>query len=87
MADIAPRSDSVGFSIPSYQYGTDYVPRTGPALIHEGEKITPANENGGSDRPIVIRVELDGREIASAMIDQNETNQEYVVSLRKAVKQ
>ena len=27
--------------------GTDYVPRTGLALVHQGERITPAGQNGG----------------------------------------
>lgn len=31
----------------SFAVGTDYVPRTGFALVHQGEKITPAGENGG----------------------------------------
>jgi hypothetical protein len=30
---------------PSYAAGTPYVPRTGLALIHKGEKITPADQN------------------------------------------
>nr|WP_315249324.1 hypothetical protein [uncultured Duganella sp.] len=34
-----------GLSVPSYDVGTDYVPQTGLALIHEGEKITPAAYN------------------------------------------
>lgn len=34
-----------GLSIPSYDVGTDFVPRTGLALIHEGERITPAAYN------------------------------------------
>ena len=29
--------------------GTDYVPRTGLALVHQGERITPAGQNGGGD--------------------------------------
>ena len=29
----------------SFQHGTDYVPRTGLALVHQGEKIIPANQN------------------------------------------
>lgn len=31
----------------SFASGTDYVPRTGLALVHQGERIIPANENGG----------------------------------------
>lgn len=32
---------------PAYAKGTDYVPRTGIALVHQGEKITPAGHNSG----------------------------------------
>lgn len=31
--------------LPSYDVGTDFVPRTGPAIIHRGERIVPAAEN------------------------------------------
>jgi len=34
-----------GFTLPSYQTGTPYVPKTGLALVHKGEKITPASQN------------------------------------------
>ena len=33
---------------PSYAAGTDYVPKTGLALVHQGEKIVPASQNNGS---------------------------------------
>jgi hypothetical protein len=36
-----------GLYFPEYASGTDYVPQTGLALVHQGEKITPAGENGG----------------------------------------
>jgi hypothetical protein len=32
--------------VPAYASGTDYVPRTGLALVHQGERITPAGQNG-----------------------------------------
>lgn len=38
--------------LPSYDVGTSYVPKTGPALIHQGERILTAAENrnhGNSD--------------------------------------
>lgn len=53
----------------SFQAGTDYVPRTGLYMLHQGEKVTPKNENrisyapvvnvtgGGSPREIAKRVE------------------------------
>ncbi len=31
--------------MPSYKHGTDFVPETGPAMLHKGEKVTPAKEN------------------------------------------
>jgi TP901 family phage tail tape measure protein len=31
----------------SYAEGTDYVPRTGPYLLHRGESVTPVGENRG----------------------------------------
>lgn len=32
-----------------YQHGTDYVPRTGWAIVHEGERIIPAAQNKAGD--------------------------------------
>jgi hypothetical protein len=32
-------------SVPSYKDGTDFVPKTGPAILHKGEKVTPAKDN------------------------------------------
>lgn len=33
------------FGVPAFASGTDYVPRTGLALVHQGERITPAAQN------------------------------------------
>jgi hypothetical protein len=58
-----------GIHVPSYQQGTPYVERTGLAMVHQGEKITPAADN---KQPVVyimfqddklrdlVRVESDG---------------------------
>ncbi len=35
-------------SVPKYEVGTPYVPRTGLALLHQGERIVPASENAGA---------------------------------------
>jgi hypothetical protein len=41
--------------VPSYDVGTDYVPRDMLALVHQGEKIVPAAENrAGSQRPLSV---------------------------------
>lgn len=38
--------DSIPVAVPAYASGTDYVPRTGLALVHQGEKIIPAGRGG-----------------------------------------
>lgn len=40
-------------SLPKYALGTDYVPRTGPAIVHQGERIIPAGQNASS-APVTI---------------------------------
>jgi len=34
--------------VPVYEQGTPYVPETGLALLHKGESVTPAEQNGSS---------------------------------------
>ncbi len=41
----------------SYAAGTDYVPRTGPYMLHRGEGVTPAAQNGA---PLEVHVTFDG---------------------------
>jgi len=31
--------------LPSYKDGTNYVPKTGPAMLHEGEAVVPKDKN------------------------------------------
>jgi hypothetical protein len=42
-AEVAVAKATVG----SFEIGTDYVPRTGMALVHQGEAIIPASQNMG----------------------------------------
>lgn len=44
------RNPGVVEGLPSYDVGTAYVPRTGPALIHAGEAILPASVNAWARR-------------------------------------
>lgn len=39
--------------LPAYAAGTDYVPRTGLALVHQGERIIPASENAGGVTQVI----------------------------------
>lgn len=40
-AEVAAATATVG----AFEMGTDYVPRTGLALVHQGERIIPASQN------------------------------------------
>lgn len=41
---------TTGEGLPSYDVGTAFVPRTGPALVHAGEAILPASVNAWAQR-------------------------------------
>jgi hypothetical protein len=48
------------YRVPAYQTGTPYVQETGLALVHQGERITPANQNSYSFGAINISFRIDG---------------------------
>jgi len=51
LASLGGGSDSgSSVNMPSYATGTPYVPKTGLALVHKGEKITPASQNSYDQR-------------------------------------
>lgn len=50
----AAMSDSAQFGIPAFATGTDFVPRTGLAVVHQGERIVPADTNRRGGMPPVI---------------------------------
>lgn len=49
--DVMTPEQMHGPHISSYKHGTDYVPKTGVALVHKGEKIIPAKDNTMSFSP------------------------------------
>lgn len=57
--------EQLGFSaaqLASFDVGTDYVPRTGLALIHKGEAVIPASQNGSrGDVTVVQHINVDSR--------------------------
>ena len=44
-----PPWEQPGGGAEEYQHGTDYVPRTGWAYLHEGERVIPAAQNRAGD--------------------------------------
>lgn len=45
MPSNVPLGGSVYNPYPGYETGTTYVPQTGPAILHEGEAVVPADQN------------------------------------------
>jgi hypothetical protein len=43
--DVARMFEEAGVPVPRYEIGTNYVPRTGFALLHEGEAVVPKAYN------------------------------------------
>jgi hypothetical protein len=43
LADFIERT--FGYDVPGYAMGTAFVPRTGLAMVHQGERIIPASDN------------------------------------------
>jgi len=49
-----------GLSAPgleNYQFGTSYVPETGPYILHKGEAVIPAGESGNSEFNFYISID------------------------------
>ncbi len=78
MGNIAPRSDR--FAFPAYERGIDYVPRTGLAMVHEGERVQSKREarrerngDGASLPPVQVNWNVDGRTLASIIYKQTKS--------------
>jgi len=46
--------DMLGSLAGGFATGTDFVPRTGLAMVHRGERITPASQNAGAGRNVTV---------------------------------
>jgi len=63
----------------SYATGTDYVPKTGPYLLHQGERVTPAGRTGGS--PSVQSLSI----FAPISVDGLSTSNKFLSDLSRRV--
>lgn len=56
-ADLTDFMEEIGFQIPQYAQGTPYVPQTGLALLHRGERVLTAEENRAGAGGITVVIE------------------------------
>ena len=63
-------ADVKNLILPSYDVGTDFVPRTGPAIVHRGERIVPAHENTGGAGPMTVYLRLDAAAVRQIMREE-----------------
>ncbi|GAB4486025.1 MAG: hypothetical protein OHK006_13230 [Thermodesulfovibrionales bacterium] len=61
----------------SYATGTDFVPQTGPYLLHKGERVIPAGKSGG------VTVSIGGITIAGGNKDPEQLAREIAKPLRR----
>ena len=79
-----------GLGLPSFQRGTEYVPWTGAALLHQGEMVIPAgraaairtNQGGaGGGGNVTVQVTVNGAQdpeaVASAVTRRVEHSARY----------
>jgi hypothetical protein len=70
-------------SLPRYAFRTDYVPRTGPAIVHHGECIIPAGQNAAASAPVIV---IDGITISRpnvTRVDDNDALRGVLMLLNK----
>ena len=99
--DFLNKVRTLGVLIGAYEHGTDYVPHTGPAMLHAGEAVLTAEENrarrNNSGTGITLRIgevnisgangAQSGRDAAEAFVRKLETDGALAARLAKAVKE
>ncbi len=69
--------------MPAFAEGTDFVPRTGPALVHRGEKVVTAEENarnGGGRQTIIFNISTP--DVGSFRAAQGQISADMAAALR-----
>lgn len=78
----APVTDLIPTGIPAFATGTDFVPRTGPAIVHRGERIIPADENARGSQPPVMNFYISTPDANSFRATKRQIAAEYGAMLR-----
>lgn len=72
-------------SIPEFQTGTRFAQRTQPALVHAGEKITPARDVADEMRPSVTHI-TNQIDFSNATINTKADKEELVPFIKRAMR-
>lgn len=88
MAARAPNDGNIeGRLLGSFATGTDYVPKTGPYLLHQGERVTRAGDNAVPSVNIVQNIHNDSRsDMGSIMQAMAAAKNAAVIAVRDEVR-
>lgn len=64
----------------SYASGTDFVPKTGPYMLHKGEQVIPASEVGSGGVSIVNTYNIDSRSDRSEIVSMIERSRRQTIN-------
>jgi hypothetical protein len=71
-ADFGSIFSSIFSSLPSFDVGTDYVPRDMVAKVHQGERIIPAAQNSGRAMAVVNNIKVETLPGETAQVSQRQ---------------
>ncbi|GEM_PF-7031412 len=79
-------SGSSADELPEYATGTPYVPHTGPAIIHQGERIIPAAQNKtGFGNVSIGSISITLQSSGNAQTDADQLSRKLVPAIRKQI--
>ncbi len=69
-----------GATLPGFRAGIDYVPQTGPAMLHQGERVISREDNVRGGQPLHITLELNGRVLSEYIYNETKRGNKMIHS-------
>ena len=69
-----------GARLPGFRSGIDYVPQTGPAMLHQGERVISKEDNVRGGQPLHITLELNGRVLSEYIYNETKRGNKMIHS-------
>jgi hypothetical protein len=85
-ATVASVGSGIGSLMGSYETGTDWVPRTGPYLLHRGEAVVPADQNRAGGGGVVVQQIHNGNVINNSPFDVERHDRERAFRLENVLR-